>query len=315
MRVPLPAAMITVLSAMRWSRIEKRIIGTPAWALIRWSVLAFALLAGGCSSITLAYNAGPQFAWWWIDGYFDFNREQTPPVKRALDELFDWHRATQLTTYLPILTQAQGQVLEPTTAATACRWQTQVRDALEPTLERALQQAADVVPSLGEAQFTHLSQRYAKVLRETRDDFLQPDPAERLRESVKRVEERTEWLYGRLEAAQQRVIRAGVAASPYNPELWLAERQRRQADTLQTLRRLVADKADHEQRVAALRTLVGHTERSPDPEYRAYQLKLADYNCAFAAQVHNATTAVQRQRALKTLKGWEGDIRALMAGG
>jgi hypothetical protein len=305
--------MITVLSAMRWSRIEKRIIGKPMWGLAL--LLAFTLLAGGCSSITLAYNNGPQLAWWWIDGYFDFSREQTPSVKRALDELFDWHRVTQLPGYLTVLTQARAEVLEPTTAATACRWQTQVREALEPTLERALQQAADVVPTLGEPQFAQLSLRYAKVLKQMRDDFLQPDPAERLRESVKRVEERAVWLYGRLDAAQQRVIKAGVAASPYNPELWLTERQRRQADTLQTLRRLVADKADREQRVAALRTLVGHTERSPDAEYRAYQLKLADYNCAFAAQVHNATSAAQRQRALKTLKGWEGDIKALSAGG
>jgi hypothetical protein len=109
------------------------------------------------------------------------------------------------------------------------------------------------------------------------------------------------------------VVNAGVAASPFNPELWWQERQRRQRDTVQTLRRLAAEKADRDQRLAALRTLVARVERSPDAGYRAYQLKLADYNCAFAAQIHNATTPAQRKRALETLQGWEADLRQLMA--
>ncbi len=268
---------------------------------------------GGCSSIPLAYNNGPQLAWWWVDGYFDFSREQTPAIRQRLDQLFDWHRSTQMALYLPLLVNAQAQVAEPTTAAMACRLQAQVLDLLEPTLEHALGSAADLLPSLGEAQFKHLEARYAKVLAEMRDDFLQADLAERHRQSVRRALERAERLYGRLDEAQRRVVDAGVVASPFNPEMWWQERQRRQRDTVQTLRRLAADKADRDQRLAALRTLVARVERSPDPVYRAYQLKLADYNCAFAAQIHNATTPAQRKRARETLKDWETDLRQLMA--
>jgi hypothetical protein len=270
-------------------------------------------LMTGCSSIPLAYNNGPQLAWWWVDGYFDFNRDQAPAVKQGLDKLFDWHRSTQISLYLPLLGTAQAQVIEPTTAAQACRWQDQGRELLEPTLERALNSAADVLPSLGEAQFKHLEARYVKVLAEMRDDFLQADLAERHKQSVKRALERAERLYGRLDEPQRRVIDAGVAASPFNPELWWQERQRRQRDTVQTLRRLAADKADRDQRLAALRTLVARVERSPDAAYRAYQLKLADYNCGLAAQIHNATTPAQRKQARETLKDWETDLRQLMA--
>jgi hypothetical protein len=274
--------------------------------------LALALLVG-CSSIPLAYNNGPQLAWWWVDGYFDFSREQAPAVKQGLDKLFDWHRSTQIALYLPLLGTAQAQVAEPTTAAQACRWQDQVRELLEPTLDRALNSAADVLPSLGEAQFKHLEKRYVKVLAEMRDDFLQADLAERNKQSVKRALERAERLYGRLDEPQRRVISAGVAASPFDPELWWQDRQRRQRDTVQTLRRLVTDKADHDLRLAALRTLVARVERSPDAVYRAYQIKLADYNCGFAAQIHNATTPAQRKQARETLKDWETDLRQLMA--
>ncbi len=275
-------------------------------------VMPMAWLAG-CSSISLAYNNGSQLAWWWIDGYFDFNRDQAPVVKQGIDQLFDWHRRTQIPTYLPLLSTAQAQITEPTTAAQACRWQDQGRELLEPTLNRALNHVADVLPSLGEAQFKHLEQRYVKVLAEMRDDFLQPDLGTRNKQSVKRALERAERLYGRLDEAQRRVVSAGVAASPFNPDMWWQERQRRQRDTVQTLRRLAADKADRDQRLAALRTLVARVERSPDVAYRAYQIKLADYNCGFAAQIHNATTPAQRLQARETLKDWDADLRVLMA--
>ena len=268
----------------------------------------------GCSSVRLAYGNGPQLVWWWVDGYVDFSREQAPVVRQGIDKLFEWHRSTQLPELIPLLVSAQAQVLEPITPALACRWQDDVRGKLDAALDRALDLAADMVPSLGEAQFKSLEKRYAKSIAEMRYDFLQPDPVKRRRESVQRALERAEFLYGSLDEAQKRVISAGVAASPFDPEAWLAERLRRQRDTLQTLRRLVAEKADRDQRLAALRTLVVRLERSPEPEYRAYQQRLSDYNCALAAQVHNATTLAQRRRGRETLKGWEDDLRALIGG-
>jgi hypothetical protein len=111
------------------------------------------------------------------------------------------------------------------------------------------------------------------------------------------------------------VIRSGVVASPFNPELWLVERQRRQRDVLQTLRKLLAERADVPQRTTALRGLVERTERSPNAEYRAYQIKLTDYNCGLAAQIHNATTPAQRLKAREKLKGWEDDARSLVPAG
>ena len=267
----------------------------------------------GCSALRLGYANGPQLAWWWIDGYFDFNPEQTPQVKQALDQWFEWHRSSQLPDYVTLLASARQQVLDRATPALVCRWQDRVREQLEPALARATVDFADIVPGLGEAQLKHLERKYAKLIDEMRTNFLQADAAERQRESLKRAVERAERVYGSLDDAQLRVIAAGVAASPFSPELWLAERQRRQRDTLQVLRRLVAERSERDQRIATLRALVQRSERSPNPEYRAYQLKLADYNCALASQIHNATTLVQRQKARDNLKGWADDLKSLIA--
>ncbi len=296
---------------MQLSRLKTSIIGTLPWLLC---VLMLGVLTG-CSSVRLAYGNGAQLSWWWIDGYVDFSSEQAPAVKAAIDRLFDWHRATQLPDYAELLASAQAQIQEPTNAQQACIWQERIRDKLEPTLQRALQEAALLLPGLGEAQFKAMEKRYAKGNEEMRSDFLQPDPAVRRKESVARAQERAERLYGSLDDAQKRVIAEGVANSPFEPELWLRDRQRQQREVLQTLRLLAADKADTAQRLAALRALVEHAERSPDPAYRGYQVKLGAYNCAFAAQIHNATTPAQRRKARETLRGWEEDLRALAAPG
>lgn len=274
--------------------------------------IAVAALAG-CSALRVAYNSAPQLGWWWLDGYVDFSSEQTPAAKQAIDRFFDWHRSTQLTEYAAFLATAQATVLQPTTPAAVCRINTQLRDKLDPAFSRALAQAAELVPGLGERQFKYMEARYIKGNDEMRADFLQVDIAERQRKSYERALERAEQLYGSLDEPQKSVIKAGVAASPFDPQAWLAERQRRQRDVLQTLRKLNTDKPDLDVRTAGLRQLIDRMERSPDPGYRAYQLKLVDYNCAFAAQIHNATTPAQRQKAREKLKGWEEDLRALQA--
>ena len=282
-------------------------------AIIWGLVLLAAALSSGCSSLRLAYNNAPQLAWWWLDGYADFNREQQPAARQAVDSFFDWHRRSQLPDYAAWLSSIQPQFAETMNAAQACKLQEQVRDKIEPSLQRALVLAADVVPSLGEAQFKAIDKRFAKVNEKMRDDFLQPDAGDREAAAFERTLERAERLYGKLGAAQKRVIKEGLAASPFNPELWLAERQRAQRDVLLTLRKLVADRAGAEQRVAALRALAQRSERSPDPEYRAYQQRLAEYNCSFSARLHNATTAAQRDTARERLQGWVGDLRSLVS--
>ena len=62
---------------------------------------------------------------------------------------------------------------------------------------------------------------------------------------------------------------------------------------------------------AALRALAAQSVQSPRPAYRAYQQQLLTFNCALTAQLHNATSTSQRQRAAEKLKGWEDDLRQL----
>jgi NAD(P)H-hydrate repair Nnr-like enzyme with NAD(P)H-hydrate dehydratase domain len=51
---------------------------------------------------------------------------------------------------------------------------------------------------------------------------------------------------------------------------------------------------------------------TPDPAYAAYLKKRKRTNCEASAQLHNTTTAEQRARAVKVLKGYEDDVRKLI---
>lgn len=258
-----------------------------------------------------AYGQGPDLAYWWLDGYADFNDEQTPGARDALSEWFRWHRATQLPDYVQFLVRLQVQATEPVTAQQVCGLYTQAWNRLDPMIDRALPAAVETVQSLTLAQIAHIERKYAKVNADFRDDYLQADPTERLEESIKRAVDRAEMLYGDLDEAQHALLSRAIATSPFDPQLWLQERMLRQQDVVKTLRRLVTERASADQTLAALRVLVVHAQRSPREIYLDYQARLRQYNCQLAAELHNSTSREQRLAAVKKLKSWEEDARAL----
>jgi hypothetical protein len=283
-----------------------KVLKTAVVVMLLW-------LVSGCSTLRLAYDTGPTLAWWWIDGYGDFSGERATRVKDDIRLWFDWHRKTQLPGYAAWLAATREKIADSITPAQVCRAWDEARRGFDPALDRALQQAAAWVPGLTEPQFQHIERRQAKAIDEMRDDFLQSDPARRHEAAMKRTLERLEMVYGSLDERQLRLVSDGIKASPFNANTWLVERQRRQRDAVQTLRRLVAERADNDRVLAALRALAERSERSPDPAFRSYQQKLTDYNCDFVARIHNSTSAAQRQAARERFKGWEDDLRALAA--
>ena len=270
-------------------------------------------MLSGCSALRIGYSQAADLAYWWLDGYADFNGQQTLRVREALTQWFAWHRKTQLPDYAQLLVRAQAEVRGDTTPARVCEWQGELIKRAHTAWDQAAPAAAEWALSVTPQQIQHLERRYAKANDEFRDDYLQEDPRERTEATIKRTVDRAESLYGRLDAAQRTRVAAAMARSPFDPELWLAERKLRQQDALQLLRRLGADGASREQAQGALRVYVDQLERSPREVYRRYSERLAEFNCAFAASLHNSISPVQRRAALSKLSGWEGDVRALAA--
>lgn len=288
--------------------------GSFARVLKRASMAGLLCLLAACSALRLAYDQGPQLAWWWLDGYADFERDQAPRVKEAIAQWFAWHRTTQLGDYAAWLAALRARIGDSVTAADVCRWGDEVVALTAPALDQALVAAAPLVAQLTEAQFRRIEQRYAKGDDDFRKDFMQQRADERLEAIVKRNVERAEMLYGSVDDRQRALLRTIAAESPFDPETNFAERQRRHRETLKTLRRLAAERADAKQALPVLRALAERTSfKGGDAAYRAYSRRVQDYGCAAVARLHATTTPEQRVAARKRLEGWEDDLRRLQA--
>jgi len=285
--------------------------------LRRWIITALCgvlALTSGCSALRIGYGTAPDLVYWWLDRYVDFSGDQTPRVRQALAQWFAWHRRTQLPDYAALLVRAQAEVMADTSAARVCEWQADLIRRANTAFDRAVPAAADILLSITPEQIAHVEQRYAATNSEFRDDYLQPDPAKRAAANVKRTVERAETLYGTLDDKQRAQVATALARSPFDAELWLAERRMRQRDALQLLNKLTRDKAtSREQAEIALRGYADRIEHSPQEAYRRYSERLTEFNCAFAATLHNGMSTAQRRHAAQTLAGWEGDLRSLAA--
>ena len=280
-----------------------------------WIIGAGLLLLAGCSAVRLAYNQAPHLMYWWLNGYVDFDTEQGERARDALADWFAWHRATQLSDYAGLLAIAQQQILHDVTPNEVCQWADELRKRIEVGYDHGVPAMAEMVRTLKPQQVQRVERRYRQADEEFRDEFLQADRAERLEESNKRAISRAELIYGELSDTQRALLTQGIAASPFDPERWLVERQLRQREIVETLRSLQSRQADTARTEAALRVFAVHAAQSPRPAYRDYQRRLFDHNCRLIARLHNSTTPEQRRRGAERLKGWEEDLRALAGNG
>ena len=285
---------------------------------------------GACSALRIGYGQAPDLLYWYLDGYVDFNDNQTPKVREALTQYMAWHRRTQLPDYANQLARAQAEVLADTSAARVCEWQAELLTRANAAFEHAVPAVAEFLVTVTPQQVQYLEKHQAKQNQEFRDDYLQPEPRKRTEVTLKRTLERAESLYGKLTDSQRTRIAEGLLRSPFDAEAWFAERRQRQQDALSLMRRWgggdaagrpagAREQAGREpvqaqvQVQAALRAYVQGMASSPREPYRRYTERLNEFNCSFAAALHNTTSVAQRRAAAQKLAGWEGDARALAA--
>jgi len=290
-------------SALRRPFVRRSIIGAVAMALV--------LATTGCSLVKLGYGQASGLAYRWLDGYADFDNEQSLKVRAALDDTLAWHRRTQLPDYVQLLARAESEVAGDATPERMCAWASELRARAEPVLQYLAPTIAQVGRTLSPAQIAHIEKRFAESNEEYRDEHLQRDPQRRQKAEIKRQVERAETFYGRLDAAQRDLVAHSVTTSPYDGELAYAERKERQKDMVSLLRRL-RESSGGDDALVQVRAYLGGIDRSPRESYRRYSDRVVAHRCALASELQNSASAAQRREAAKTLAGYRADARDLM---
>lgn len=268
----------------------------------------------GCSLLQTTYNQGAELTDWWLDGYVDLNSKQKNTLRSDLGEIHHWHRRTQLAMYLEILHNVDTKLQGDLSVDSVCSLEPDVKAriydflvAFEPAFTRL---ALHLYPE----QLANLQRRYDKNNKEWRSDWIDGSPEDRLEFRVKKDRDMGERLYGKLTSTQLALLKDLILQSPFDPERTYAERLRRQADTIQTLKSIELERPSFDEarhRIHAL--LIRSTLESPDLAYQDYHLRALRAQCSRAVKFHNATNEKQRAHAVKTIQTLEQDLTELIA--
>ena len=283
-------------------------------------LLGLLLLAGflqACSFVRVAYNQAPELAYLYLDSYVDFNGTQSIQIKDELAKLQAWHRQTQLPLYVDTLQKFQRQIPSTMEATQACELFADVRYKLLAVSDYAEPAVLALAGSLSPEQLTRMERKFAKGNADYVDDFIEAAPKASRNKRYKQAVSRAEMLYGSLGDKQLDVIRQSIDQSRFDARLLYAERLRRQRDALESLRLLVASKSagtdTPEKTRTVIRALFDRSINSPSAAYREQLEKMTLDTCKSFADLHNSTTPAQRARAVEILKGYENDMKTLIA--
>ncbi len=279
------------------------------------SLTLLACLLQACSAVKLAYNQAPELAYWYLDGYVDFSSAQSLQLKDDLSKLQTWHRQTQLPIYIDTLQKMQQKITADVTALEACSILSDVRRKFLVLSEQTQPAVVAMLDTLTSSQLEVMTRKFDKGNAEFRDDYLQTAKPANQSKRYKQAVSRAEMLYGKLDDKQLALVALQVEKSRFNAALAYAERQRRQQDTLQTLRTLLKNQATPDQKRQAVRGLFERALTSPNPNYAGYAEGLTQEGCKNFADLHNGTTVTQRRKAVATLVGYEQDVKVLSAQG
>jgi hypothetical protein len=273
--------------------------------------LALSLALGACSAVKLGYGSLPELAYWWLDGYADFSDTQRPRVRAEIARLHAWHRHEELPKLAAILARMEQMVPGEISAQQACVLVGDIQARLNAVADHAEPAAAAIAVSLDARQLRHMERKFRSKNDDFRKEAVDPPPSEQQENRFEQMLKRLEMIYGRLDEPQRAVLRQGIAQSAYDPARILADRERRQQDLLQTLRRVTVPESSPDEARAQLRAWLQRAQQAPDPGYRTWQQGLVREGCRIFAAVHQSTTAAQREQAVRRLRAYQRDLREL----
>lgn len=280
----------------------------PVHRLRTLFALVLVLCVAACSTIRLTYNNGDTLLYWWMNAYVDFDSSQTDFVKQDIDEVFSWHRQTQLRDYAALLQRAKQQIAGPVTAQALDGFVREVRVRGEKLALHAVPQLTDLARSLKPEQIGNLEEKFAKNNRDYRRKFMSGDTEKRKKIRYRKTMEQLNLWFGRFSNEQEDAIRRLSDARPLDHEAWLQERMRRQRTIIDLVRRVQSQKLDQAATAAAIETAIRTSFAQMDAPARraAYEAQTRFY-----AEVIRLTTPEQKAHAQKRMQGWIDELDTL----
>lgn len=290
----------------------------PAWRKMR-HLCCIALMFGvlcmaGCSSIRFTYNHGDTLLYWWLDAYVGIDSEQKIWLKNDIDNLFLWHRQTQLKEYQQLLVKGQHQLQGHLGSADLLADYSSIRNHTELLLYKAAPGLADLARSMHAQQISQMEKKFASSNDDFRKKFLRGDMETRQKNRYKKSMDQFETWFGNFSSHQEELIRLASYARPLDDEIWLEERILRQKNISALLQKVAREKPGKDATLALLNGLIKSSfERFDAPERKGFFDSHAESTAQMVLTVIKMTTPAQKIHAQKRMQGWIDDFGALEA--
>ena len=275
-------------------------------------LIAMVLALAGCSSIRFTYNHGDTLMYWWLNNYLDLDSDQSGFVKKDIDNLFQWHRKTQLKDYTQLLANGQRQLAGNMTQADLAANYRDIKARTELLAYKALPELADLVRTVRPEQIAQMEKKFAKNNDDFRKKFMHGNLEEQQKERFKKSMEQFDLWFGRFSPEQEAVLRKASDARVLDNNLWLDERVRRQKHIVAVLRKVQQEKLSRDATIAVLHNLIKEVfDRFEAPERKTFFDTYTEQTIQLILAAVKIATPAQKAHAHKRMQGWIEDFTTL----
>jgi Family of unknown function (DUF6279) len=278
-------------------------------------------VATSCSTVLLGYDAVPPLAKYQLNRYFDLNSIQQDAVERHLEDIFDWHRKTQLKEYASFLNQVTDKVKanETISVADIQKWRLISLGAWLPVANKISRPFTELALTVTPGQIEHLKKRFAKTNADMRDDYVKANEkgsannvlVARQKARAVRIEKRGDFFFDDLTEAQYKLIAKRAAESPDAELAWYNERLRRQQDFIALLDLMRTKKMDVNQAEPLMREYLKAVWEPKDEKNARLIADSGKAGDETIAQLYAIATLDQKAFAVKKLRGYAIDFDKL----
>jgi hypothetical protein len=279
-------------------------------------LVALMALLTACSTIRFTYNHGDTLMYWWLNAYLDLDSDQSDWVKKDIDNLFQWHRSTQLRDYAGLLSKMQRQLGDGSvTQEELLSDYRDIKARTELLAFKALPQLADLAMSVKPDQIGQMEQKFAKNNDKFRKEFMSGSVDDQKKARFKKAMDQLQLWFGSFSRDQEAQLRRASDARPLDNDVFLQERQLRQKKIVALLRRVHDQKLNKEQTMSAIHDLLrDFFDRMEAPDRKAFYDAYVNNTANFILTAIKLTTPQQKQHAQQRMQGWINDFNALAQG-
>ena len=280
-------------------------------------IVLLAGLTASCSLVKTSYNNAPALTIFWLDDYFSFSQAQNLALKPSLQTLHNWHRQTQLPSYISLLQQAQTSLSSDNISADdVCDKLAAARLSIHTLQLESIPIIIEMAPLLSDKQLVRFQQKLDKRSEKWKADWWQESKQEQLEVRLEKTEDFAKKMYGDLSETQINILKQRLAQANINPEISHKEIQRRNEDAftiLSTLQKPTLQKQplSEEEKSQMVKAGFDRMQKSPDQAYQTYADELTKHTCETIANLHSTTNDEQKLHAKNWLQDYIVQLTAL----